>query len=197
MADARPRRTLRSTTKTLIALHILLAVYSVNSVLSKFAAEADFLSWQFVLLYGGVLLVLGVYAIGWQQVIKRMPLTTAYANKAATIVWGIVFGLVIFGEPVTPLMLLGALVIVAGIVLFAVEDGRVQEENERRMNAQLGGSTDVPTTGAGSLDAQAVLIPRGGAAHCGTALEAFRSGAADNPDQKAARDDKGRGGEGR
>lgn len=133
------RRPLRSSTKTLLALHVLLAVYSVNSVLSKYAAEAEFMSWQFVLLYGGVLAVLGVYAIGWQQVIKRMPLTTAYANKAATVVWGIVFGMVFFGERVTPLMLLGALVIVAGIVLFAVEDGRVQAENERAMNAQLEG----------------------------------------------------------
>ena len=42
--------------------------------------------------------ILGIYAIGWQQVIKRMPLTTAYANKAVTLVWGLVWGLLLFHE---------------------------------------------------------------------------------------------------
>ena len=129
---------MKSSTKTLIALHVLLAVYSVSSVFSKLAADEPFLSWGFVLYYGLVLLILFVYALGWQQVIKRMPLTAAYANKAVTIVWGIVFGLVVFGEKVTPLMVVGALVIVAGIVLYAVEEGRVQASTLEDLNAALG-----------------------------------------------------------
>ena len=123
----------------MLILHLLLAVNSVSNVFSKLAADAEFLSWQFVFYYGMVLAILAVYALGWQQVIKRMPLTTAYANKAVTIVWGIVYGMILFGEIVTPLMLLGALVIVAGIVLYAHEEGRVQEEAVREMNTQLAG----------------------------------------------------------
>lgn len=130
---------MKSSTKVLLGLHLLLMVYSVSSVCSKFAAATAFPSWQFFCFYGLVLGILGVYAIGWQQVIKRMPLTTAYANKAVTIVWGIVFGMVVFGETVTPLMLVGALVIVAGIVLFALEEGRVQAETACRLNDELEG----------------------------------------------------------
>ena len=129
---------MKSSTKVLVALHILLAVYSISSVFSKLAADAPFLSLQFIGCYGGVLATLGIYAIGWQQVIKRMPLTTAYANKAVTIVWGIVFGMIFFGETVTPLMIAGALVIVAGIVLYAIEEGRVQAADLADMNAALG-----------------------------------------------------------
>lgn len=129
----------KSSTRVLVALHVLLAVYSVSNVFSKLAAEAPFMSWRFVLSYGMVLLILGVYAIGWQQVIKRMPLTTAYANKAVTVVWGIVFGMLFFGEEVSPLMLLGALVIIAGIVLYAFEEGRVQGEELKNMNESLAG----------------------------------------------------------
>ena len=47
-------------------------------------------------------------AIGWQQVIKRIPLTTAFANKAVTVVWGLVWGALFFREAVTPGKLLGA-----------------------------------------------------------------------------------------
>ena len=40
-----------------------------------------------------MLAALVAYAFGWQQVIKHLPLTTAYANKAVTVVWGILLGL--------------------------------------------------------------------------------------------------------
>lgn len=129
---------MKSSTKALAALHILLAVYSISNVFSKLAADAAFMSPAFIGYYGGVLLILAIYAIGWQQIIKRMPLTTAYANKAVTIVWGIVFGMIFFGETVTPLMIVGALVIVAGIVLYAIEEGRVQAATLEDLNAALG-----------------------------------------------------------
>ena len=152
---------LTSPTKVLLALHLLLAIYSVNNVMSKLAAQTAFMSWEFIGCYGAVLLILGIYAIGWQQVIKRMPLTTAYANKAVTVVWGIVFGMIFFGETVTPLMLLGALVIIAGIVLYAFEEGRVQNEELKRMKGSLAGRDvyapdgDGPARGASEKDGEA------------------------------------------
>lgn len=129
---------MKSSTKTLVALHLLLMVYSVSNVFSKLAASEPFMSLPFLGYYAAILAILAVYAVGWQQVIKRMPLTTAYANKAVTIVWGIVFGMVLFGETVTPLMILGALVIVVGIVLYAIEDGKAQAADLEDLNAALG-----------------------------------------------------------
>lgn len=109
--------------KTLLGLHALLALYSLCSICGKLAAGFEFMSPGFVLCYGGMICVLGIYAIGWQQVIKRMPLTSAYANKAVTIVWGIVWGVLLFQEAVTPAKLLGVAVVLAGVVLFSVADG--------------------------------------------------------------------------
>lgn len=108
--------------KTLLGLHALLALYSLCSICGKLASGFGFMSPGFVLCYGGMILVLGLYAIGWQQVIKRMPLTSAYANKAVTIVWGIVWGVLLFHETVTPAKLLGAAVVLAGVVLFSLSD---------------------------------------------------------------------------
>lgn len=109
--------------RTLLGLHALLALYSLCSICGKLAAGFEFMSSGFILCYGGMILVLGLYAIGWQQVIKRMPLTSAYANKAVTIVWGIVWGVLLFHEAVTPAKLLGAAVVLAGVVLFSIADG--------------------------------------------------------------------------
>ena len=55
-----------------------------------------------------------------------------------TIVWGIVFGMILFGETVTPLMIAGAFLIVAGIVLYAIEEGHVQAATLQDLNAALG-----------------------------------------------------------
>ena len=68
-------------------------------------------------------MILGLYAVFWQQIIKRLPLSTAYMNKAATVVWGLVFGSVFFGERVSAPKLFGAALIVAGIVLYALPEG--------------------------------------------------------------------------
>lgn len=108
-------------------LHALLMFYSLSGVLSKLASGQGFLSWGFVACYAGIIGILGVYAIGWQQIIKRIPLTTAYANRAITIVWGIVWGLVLFNEPVTPLKALGALIVVSGVALYSTAEPQTKD----------------------------------------------------------------------
>ena len=114
--------------RTLLLLHILLLFYSLSDVMSKLAAGFDFLSLGFVVCYGGLLLILAGYAVGWQQVIKRMPLTTAYANRGITVVWGIFWGALFFSEAITPGKIAGAVMVVAGIVLFSLADGETSEE---------------------------------------------------------------------
>lgn len=113
---------------TYLLLHILLVIYSLNGILSKLASQYPFLSWQFILLYGGGICLLGIYAIGWQQVIKHLPLTTAYANRAVTVVWGIIWGVLVFHERLNAFKILGALVVLVGVALFAWADGEAQEQ---------------------------------------------------------------------
>ena len=117
--------------RALIGLHLLLAVYSLSDVCSKTAAGAEFLSFRFIFFYGCVLGLLGVYAIGWQQVIRRLPLTVAFTNRAVTVVWGILWGVLFFQEKVSLTRLLGAVLIMAGVVLFAKADGEEQQEENR------------------------------------------------------------------
>lgn len=106
----------------LLALHIMLMFFSMSGIASKLAAGERFLSGKFILYYGIIIALLGVYAIVWQQIIKRLPLTTAYANRAVTIVWGIIWGALFFHENVTPLKVVGAVIVIAGVVLFATAD---------------------------------------------------------------------------
>ena len=112
----------KSNVKMYVLLHALMFLFSLSPVCSKLAGRQPFLSLPFFFFYGLVIVILGVYALAWQQVIKRMPLTTAYANKAVTVVWGMFWGALVFEENITVQKLIGAAVIVAGVVLYAFSE---------------------------------------------------------------------------
>lgn len=101
-----------------ILLHVLLMFYSATGIFSKLAAGEDFLSIRFCLYYGIVITILFLYAIGWQRVLKKLPVTTAFANKAVTTVWGSVWGLLFFHEQISIGKVIGIAVIIAGIIVF-------------------------------------------------------------------------------
>ena len=113
--------------KNYIVLHLLFALVSLSSVCSKFASGCEFLSLKYCFWQCGMIGFLGLYAIGWQQIIKRMPLGAAYVNKAATVLWGLIWGLLIFRESLTPGKIIGAVIVAAGVVLFALADNEIPE----------------------------------------------------------------------
>lgn len=58
---------------------------------------------------------------------KKMPLTIAYANKAVTVIWGMIWGTVIFGEKITIGKIVGAFVVVLGVITYVLAG----KENEK------------------------------------------------------------------
>ena len=108
--------------KLFLSLHLLLLVYSLGAVCSKMAGKSEFLSIRFFFFYGLVLLNLFVYAIVWQQILKKLPLVTAFANKAVTVIWGMLWGMLIFKEKITGWNVLGAAIIMVGIFLVVNAD---------------------------------------------------------------------------
>lgn len=100
-------------------LHLMLMLMSLAGVCNKAAAGQELFSAYFCLYMACEFVLMVIYAIGWQQVIKRLPLITAYANKAATVIWGIIWGNVFFHEPVTLGKVAGSLLVAAGVALYA------------------------------------------------------------------------------
>ncbi len=108
--------------KVYFLLHLMLMVYSMSGIFSKHASQEKFLSPKFCIYYAGVIVILGLYAIAWQQIIKRLPLTSAYANRAVTVIWGLIWGVLFFHEQVDLGKIIGVLLIVGGIVIFSRAD---------------------------------------------------------------------------
>ncbi len=118
-------------------------IFSLGGVASKTAAGSEFLSAKFIICYGLVLFILFVYAIVWQQMLKRLPLVTAYANKAVTVVWGIIWGWVFFGESVTVRKIIGAVIVIAGVCIVVMADNDMTEKNKATA-AAAGSGADIP-----------------------------------------------------
>ena len=104
---------------SILALILINLLYSTVGIFTKLASQQDFLSWGYLLSFGGAVGVIGVYAILWQQVIKRIELSTAYMFKGTTIIFTMLFAYWLFGEQITWNNILGAVIIIIGIVLFA------------------------------------------------------------------------------
>lgn len=111
-------------------LHIVLVVFSLLGILSKVAANESFLSVKFILYYCMILGELFIYALVWQQLLKKLPLVTVYANKAVTIIWGIIWGYLFFNETITVNKIIGAGIIIIGVYLVVSADYNIGEYGE-------------------------------------------------------------------
>lgn len=105
-----------------IFLHLCILIYTATTITSKYASMHDFLSWQYIIFIALTFLLLGVYAIVWQQSIKNFSPSVAYSNKSVTTVWALIFSSVLFNEGITLTNIIGAVMIVAGVIWVADDE---------------------------------------------------------------------------
>ena len=94
-------------------------IYACTSIFTKMASRQEMLSWQYLWWIAGAVGVMGVYAFLWQQVIKRMALSTAYMFKGTSLIFVLLISALLFGEAITLNNVIGSAIIITGIVLFA------------------------------------------------------------------------------
>lgn len=102
----------------LVGINLL---YACVSLFTKYASQQEFASMAYCLGLAGAVGVMGVYAICWQQILKRVELSTAYIFKGTSLIFIMLFAFVLFGEAITMMNVMGAAVIITGITLFAKE----------------------------------------------------------------------------
>lgn len=108
--------------KEIFILQIVIAIYTLSTVFAKFASGQEFMSFKFILYYGLEMLILAVYAVVWQQLIKKFDISVAYANKAMGLLWSIVWAILIFNETITIKNVIGVIIVIAGTIIVNSED---------------------------------------------------------------------------
>lgn len=100
-----------------LILHLSLLINSLPGVASKLAGRYKVLSPGFLFFCALSIFLLGVFAVVWQQVLRHMSLTFALTNKPITVIYSLIWGALIFSEKIRPGMVIGSLVIIAGIMI--------------------------------------------------------------------------------
>ena len=107
--------------RNILFLCFAVAVYSASGFFSKMASRYDFLSFPYLLCLGGVVLVLGTYAILWQMALKKVPLNKAYLFRSLGVVYGLAIAYFVFQETITWGNLLGGGIVLGGLLILMGE----------------------------------------------------------------------------
>lgn len=110
---------MKLSSKLLIFLISVNLIYACTSIFTKMASRQEPMSLPYLLWIAGAVGVMGVYAMLWQQVIARMPLSTAYMFKGTSLIFVLLISALLFGEAITLNNVIGSAIIILGIVLFA------------------------------------------------------------------------------
>lgn len=102
--------------RQLILLQLIVIVYTCSSIMAKFAAMQETLM-GLCFFFALDILFLGIYAIFWQQIIKKMDLSVAYMNRSTALFWSALWAGVFFHEEITVKQLVAVGLVIAGTVL--------------------------------------------------------------------------------
>lgn len=101
---------------SLVAINLL---YACVSIFTKYASQQEFMSWNYMVGLIGAVGVMGFYAVLWQQILKRIELSMSYMFKGTSLIFVMLLAYVLFDEQITWNNIIGAIIIISGIVLFA------------------------------------------------------------------------------
>ncbi len=107
--------------KDILTLQAVIVVYTLSSIFSKLASTREPLSVSFCLFYLAQLFILGIYALLWQQMIKKFELSVAYANRSVALLWSLVWAVLIFRDPITWKNAAGVLLVIIGTFIINTE----------------------------------------------------------------------------
>ena len=106
---------------------MILNDFEILSVIAK-----QMFSFSFFLFYGLEIAILGVYAILWQQMIKRFDLSIAYANRAMALLWSALWAVLLFREGLGPKQVAGIVLVILGTVIVNTDTPSKKEETEEK-----------------------------------------------------------------
>ncbi|MCM1182338.1 MAG: EamA family transporter [Roseburia sp.] len=103
--------------KNILMLQGVVVIYTISGILSKSASASEGKPVRFLFFFGMEFVILGIYALLWQQIIKRFELSVAYANRSMSVLWSMLWAVVFFHDTITPRNITGVLLVVAGTVI--------------------------------------------------------------------------------
>ena len=117
------------TLKNILSLQLIIIIYTISGVMAKFAAASAEAPLRMLMFLALEFVVLAIYAVLWQQMIKRFELSVAYANRAMAILWSMIWAGIFFHDEITFRNVLGVSIVLLGMVIVNL-DAREEEQDD-------------------------------------------------------------------
>lgn len=117
------------TLKNIILLQAIIIIYTMSSVMAKMVSASKDEPFRMLLFLGLEFLILAIYAVFWQQMIKRFDLSVAYANRSMAILWSMIWAVIFFHDEITLRNILGVLIVLVGTMIVNL-DARKEEQDD-------------------------------------------------------------------
>lgn len=105
------------TLKNIFLLQAIIVIYTVSSVMAKLVSTSQGEPVKALMFFGLEFVLLAVYALFWQQMLKHFELSVAYANRSMAILWSMIWAVVFFHEKITLRNILGVLLVLVGTII--------------------------------------------------------------------------------
>lgn len=107
--------------KKYLQLHLNILLFSLTGVFSKMASLCyvkDGLNSRLLYLFLFLMVLnCGLYALAWQQIIKKFSLSTAYAHRSVYLIWSQLWAVFVFHESLSVQNIIGMLIVLIGVLV--------------------------------------------------------------------------------
>lgn len=111
----------------MLLLQGVVIIYTLSGIMSKNASANGDNPVRFLFFFGMEFVILGVYAILWQQMIKRFELSVAYANRSMAVLWSMLWAVFFFHDKITLTNIIGVLLVTLGTVIMNTDTENIEE----------------------------------------------------------------------
>lgn len=111
--------------KQYLFLHLSILLFSFTGVFSKVIALSissdGILTLKVFVLLSVILLNCLIYAVMWQQNLKKLNISTAYSHRSIYNIWSLIWAVLFFSEQITIGNIAGTALMIGGVLLIQNE----------------------------------------------------------------------------
>jgi len=108
---------------------------SFSGVFSKFASLEEFLSVRYFLYFCASVVIMVGYAVIWQQVLKKIPLSIALLNRPVVLILTVIWAVILFHDKLSLKFFVGFIFILSGIFLVNIQGTERKLENKENVES--------------------------------------------------------------
>lgn len=105
---------------SVLLLTVSFLIYSATGIFTKLASMQDPMGVAWLQYLAMAFVALGTYAVLWQFILGRVALSQAFLFKSTTVLFSLCFAYFLFDERISLQNIVGAFLIIVGIILNAL-----------------------------------------------------------------------------